>query len=102
MKKFLLQDASNAGWVKAQEERTKQNSISRHIRLQAFPELSRKSRTSIDVTAAEARIQQQQIRKLCGDIIDSKIEAAFGQLLLQYDVSPLDVRVTSKHYSTMT
>lgn len=66
------------------------------------PELSKKSRASIDVAAAEARIQQQQIRKLCRDIINSTIQAAIGELSLQCDVSPLDVRSTSNHYSTMT
>ncbi|KAJ8519170.1 hypothetical protein ON010_g18104 [Phytophthora cinnamomi] len=98
MKKLLLRDASNAGWVAAQEARTKQNNVNVQIRIQAFPELSRKSRANIDGKAAEARIQQQQIRRFCGDTIASAIEVAFAQLSLQCGESPLGVLPTNKHY----
>ncbi|EEY56823.1 cleavage induced hypothetical protein [Phytophthora infestans T30-4] len=54
MKRFLLQDASNAGWVKAQEARTQINTASAQIRLQAYPELSTKSRSNISRIRSKA------------------------------------------------
>ncbi|ETL24156.1 hypothetical protein F441_22352 [Phytophthora nicotianae CJ01A1] len=59
MKKFLLQDPSNAKCVNAQEARAKTNTMNAQNRLLAYSELSRKSRATTGIEAAEARIKQQ-------------------------------------------
>ncbi|OWZ07032.1 Cleavage induced protein [Phytophthora megakarya] len=100
MKKFLLQDPSNAGWVKAQEARTKTNTVNDQIHLQAYPELSKQSRASIDIKAVEARIEQQQIRRLCHDIVLSAVDAVFTQLSGKCNI-PANT-VTNRHYNIMT
>ncbi|ETM51181.1 hypothetical protein L914_04922, partial [Phytophthora nicotianae] len=60
MKKFLLQDSSNTKWVNAQEARAKTNTMNAQIRLLDYPELSRKSRATMDIEAAEARIKNNK------------------------------------------
>ncbi|KAG3072454.1 hypothetical protein PI124_g18120 [Phytophthora idaei] len=82
MKKFLLQNKSNEPWLRVQEARTEMNRAQVQILSEAFPELTRKSRGSIGVAAAEARIKQRHIRLFCEEITTSIIDTAL--LALDY------------------
>ncbi|KAG3088801.1 hypothetical protein PI124_g449 [Phytophthora idaei] len=76
MKKFLLHNKTIERWLRVQEVRTEMNPAQAQIRLEAFPELTRKSTVSIDVAAAEARIKQRHMRLFCDEITTSRIDAA--------------------------
>ncbi|KAF4150734.1 hypothetical protein GN958_ATG00083 [Phytophthora infestans] len=102
MKRFLLQDASNAGWVKAQEARTQINTASAQIRLQAYPELSTKSRSSIDLKIAQEKVNQLQIRRVCQDIALSTIDMTLAQLFPVDDKDISRIRSKALHYNTLT
>ncbi|KAF1774941.1 hypothetical protein JG687_00018395 [Phytophthora cactorum] len=76
MKKILLQNKSNEPWLRVQEARAEMNRAQDQILLETFPELTRKSRGSIGVAAAEARIKQRHIRLFCEEITTSIIDTA--------------------------
>ncbi|KAJ8527398.1 hypothetical protein ON010_g14865 [Phytophthora cinnamomi] len=100
MKKFRLRDASNAGWVAAQEARTKQNSVNVQIRIQAFPELSRKSSANIDGKAAEARTQQQQIRRFVATQLLQRLRLPLHNCC--FNVTNLDLASCPLHLAAWT